>query len=86
VITLIPSTEASSLFRFRQNQYVSEETISPCARDPRAHTTGLLVDDLRNRTDPSANAMLPPPGWKLLSPYMPGQSQSPSQAHMRQLG
>ena len=31
-------------------------------------------------------AMLPPPGWKLLNPYMPGQSQSPFQVQVRQLG
>jgi hypothetical protein len=59
---------------------------SPPFLEPRPHTIFIDVLDLRNRTDPSAMAMLPPPGWKLLNPYIPGQSQSPNQEQVRQLG
>jgi len=44
-------------------QYWSCETISPPALVPKYQTTGVEVLDLRNRTDPSAMATLPPPGW-----------------------
>jgi hypothetical protein len=67
-------------------QYWSLETISPPALLPKLHTIFIAVLDLRNRTDPSAIATLPPPGWKLLNPYMPGQSKSPFQEQVRQLG
>ena len=67
-------------------QYESLEMISPPALLPRPHTTFIAVLDLRNRTDPSAMATLPPPGWKLLNPYIPGQSQSPFHEQVRQLG
>src|SRR5205085_3663309 len=39
-----------------------------------------------NLTDPSANAMLAPPGWLLLRPHMPGASMSPPQGSSWQLG
>src|SRR5262245_5633815 len=45
------------------HQYASAEMTSPWALEPRAHTTGCEVEDLRKRTEPSTIATLAPPGW-----------------------
>lgn len=67
-------------------QYESAEITSPWSREPKAQTTLVLVVFLMNLTEPSAMATLQPPGWKLERPYIPAQSQSPSQLQVRQFG
>jgi hypothetical protein len=48
---------------------------SPWAREPRAQIVVKFVLFLRNRTDPSRNKALAPPGWRLLKVHIPGFSK-----------
>src|SRR3954449_316078 len=40
---------------------------SPPLRVPTARQVARLIDDLKNRTDPSTMQTLTPPGWRLLA-------------------
>ena len=47
------------------NQYSSALTTSPRALVPKNGRVCRLMLSLMNRTEPSANAKLAPPGWRL---------------------
>src|SRR5580704_10696718 len=51
---------------------------SPPLRLPRAAYVGILMLDLRNFTEPSPNAKLPPPGCMLLKPFSAAPKRQPS--------
>ena len=66
-------------------QYESDEITSPYAMLPSAQTIGWLVLFLRKCTDPSANRIFAPPGWKLVMLYI-APAFKPSEAPESQFG